>query len=568
MRQKNIRAKKNRALANQEMGIISIVSVLGFIVWILWPGLRAPREILVGDADEDSSLQALMQNVFSLAGTNGQSPVKTTLVNYPEGAYVYNPSYWYTPASSLIRTLLSRIFTGTETNLLLVSAGIVITAIYAWKLAMTISRNYLLVTLAVVLFSTIPFRMHWLSAAPDLDALPFLLAYSFHARQQAKSRFRIELSLFIIGLFGVLYHPWIGILLLIFQAGNLLSLLRKTKLLQNPHLFGLMGGLLGFVLITAISNYSPSIDWTYGAGKVEENNLFKFAFLNPDSRSFINPIIIVGVTVWILSQLIRSKNHYFEKIESQNIMACVYSIAFSFVLFGPFKFHGWDLPAYYVSELIPQIRNGIYAMLLIQFCLVYITLEAMSKYMKSNVGLFLPGLNSVAIFSLIVTLLIWNPPKNIDLDREKDNFPQSMVKPQDTKRWMQMPFGDLSLRRVQAEILKLPPGPILVFPYGSILSDSGLNCFFAVSIKHPLINSCSPLFQTKKNLLMDKIRENTDVCNQVNIARREGIRTFIFLDYRNSTSSQKCVKSLTTNEKSSPQVYSISLSTDIYLIHL
>ena len=131
---------------------------------------------------------------------------------------------------------------------------------------------------------------------------------------------------------------------------------------------------------------------------------------------------------------------------------------------------------------------------------------------------------------------------------------------------MTLAFGDLEQTKIKEAILKLTPGPILIFPYGSIYPDSPLNCFFSVSLKHPLVNDCALLYPPRQNQLMKKIKTTSEVCDQIAIARNEDVKNFIFLDYDSTSSSKECVEKLAGEALIAPEIKTIRLSKGILVL--
>jgi hypothetical protein len=121
---------------------------------------------------------------------------------------------------------------------------------------------------------------------------------------------------------------------------------------------------------------------------------------------------------------------------------------------------------------------------------------------------------------------------------------------------------------MEREIRNLKEGPILIFPYGTIYGDDPVNCFFAVDKNNPLVNSCSFLKNGGKSSYIEQIKTESSVCGQIKVARKLGLKYFLFLGYGTFPESQDCVKEYLSLEGRKAKLMNIGGSSEVVLLNL
>jgi hypothetical protein len=112
-----------------------------------------------------------------------------------------------------------------------------------------------------------------------------------------------------------------------------------------------------------------------------DQNIFQYSFFDETSRAYIHPLIIffavlaIAITSW--------KFYLLSVIERFIFFTSISVVLISFIAFGAFTFYGFRLPAYFVNLLIPGLRNGQYAVTLIQISVSLIAFIGIKIFLSS-----------------------------------------------------------------------------------------------------------------------------------------------------------------------------------------
>jgi hypothetical protein len=543
-----------------------------FTVWLTWPALSNFQNTLVGTVGEDSTAQAAYRNLASFLGISVFDRHFTNLIGYPNGGFIEQEQSYYTPLSSLIREWLSLFFSGIEINLLLVIISIMISSIVGYYICYAITSKVTYGLLGSFILSVTPYRLHWSSAVNDLDSTPFILLYVYISMfSKTKEIFRL-FSAAALSIFVTLWQPWNGILIFLLQISQVLyySLREKTK--TKIALLSSITFLCSLFLIKFLVNESNAseIDWLAGDPPAK-NNLFKFSWINPESRAFINPILILAFIVYCYLEYQSRSDKIYQEIEQLKLEVsriCVITIAITFLVLGPYSFFGFPTLASKVPSFIPQLRNGTYGMLLIQVCFVLIFINVLGNIYKNRKRFPYFPTSFVAIFSFLVFLFAIHFPTLKSVEEDASLFPHSKKAVPNKSRWMTEIYPGFDTQMMEREIRNLKEGPILIFPYGTIYGDDPVNCFFAVDKNNPLVNSCSFLKNGGKSSYIEQIKTESSVCGQIKVARKLGLKYFLFLGYGTFPESQDCVKEYLSLEGRKAKLMNIGGSSEVVLLNL
>ncbi len=559
----NLSLKHSAQISNFQK-LILLPAYLIFTIWFTWPSIRNPRNTLVGSVGEDSTAQAAYRDLARILGLSVFDREKTTIIGFPEGGFIDQRQSFYAPLSSLLRDLASLAFSGVEINLGLSYISIIVSCHLGFLISRRLTHSFSLALLGSFIISIVPYRLHWISAANDLDATPFILLmiwYSFFAK---KNKSLIRISVFLISLISTIWHPWTGILLLILALSQLtVDLIAKRGNFSIP-LYSIIGFLAGIVTIRMIifTAQPPSIAWTEGHSP-QASNLFMFSWINPESRSFINPTLYIGIIVYLSLEIKRrlmkfrtereeilkgrKKKAGNSSLHDDDTMYFLHilflAMIWTLVLLGPFSIFGLPTPASLINGIVPQLRNGSYGMFLIQtiVTLLNIGIWGIARAHRKLLPYFPTGfVAGITVFTLAFALHL---PVRKSVDEDRLLLPATASATNHPSRWMTEVFSGLNLHKARSEISSLKPGPILIFPYGTFYGDDPVNCLFLTDEDHPLVNSCNFLSTNSLRSSIREIKESENLCNQVAIARKLGVRYFIFLGYQRSPEQKICVES-------------------------
>lgn len=563
-----------------------------FTFWLTWPSIINPRNTLVGAVGEDSTAQAAYRYLAKSEGVSVFDRIRTNSIGYPEGGFIDQRQSFYTPLSSKIRDILANFFTGIEINLIISYLSLVLSCHIGFLICRKLTNSFAIGLVGCFILSIVPYRLHWISAANDLDSTLSLLLMIWYLNFSQKSKASIKAFTFTIAFLSTLWHPWTGILILLLALGKLTSHFTSRRIMHSYSLFAILGFVIGMIALQICISLSamPPINWRENHSP-ESSNLFMFSIFNPESRSFINPTLYIGLVIYSVIWIKGKQGKFSEerrslalkriekrerKVESDEIkednlqlinhlLGCIF---WTVVLLGPFSFFGVPTPAKVLNYLLPQVRNGSYGMFLIQISLILLNVCIWGLFRKDKK--LMPNFPSsfLAGFSVCVLVLSIHFPVLKSVSEDTLLFPEQKSVKTHTSRWMTEILSGLNIQKARDEIESLQPGPILIFPFGTFYGDDPINCFFLTDKLHPLVNSCNFLDKLSMSSIALEVKKSGNVCDQVLIARKFGVKHFLFLFYQKSPEQQICVDKRFTEMKLDFKHRFIGDSQEVMLIEM
>jgi hypothetical protein len=587
-----------------------------FSIVVTLPAIFHPLNTFVGTITEDSALVSGYMNALLTSQTWLFSESLIQEIAWPQG--IHNPGEinLLTSLSSLTTYALSVLFTPLTAQLVLVFASLSSAFFLCRKIAYRISQNICVSVFLCVAVSISAMSLQWASALPILGMNSFFLVLIYLQITRIESQKRFQLSFVATTIVSCLWHPYFtSFVCILLIAATLTELFILHKISLTLVISWIAVSVYVAVFAAYFSSTLGFIKWTgENIAIPEKQNLLQYSFFEATSRAYLHPVVIL-LALFTLVYFFWHRNFIglTEKIVIYNSLLMV---MISFVAFGPFYLKNFKLPAFYLNEYIPGLRNGQYAVALVQIGVSLIstvglklfftpTFKYKEKVQRSLLVLFilisivssdffrfknslgnLVAQLSNDIFQINQTLAESLSLKFQDLkselmvltlfftvvaivliiinNRAKIDFGNLIIKNNNYKlilvaamtfsflsnlhlpkidnsidRWMVRPTN-FELSEIKQTIQSLPPGALLVSPFETYLSTSGLTCLLLVDRSHPLVNSCGMKSDHRTELLIEKIYSAQN-CEKISLARNAQVKYLLVWNYSSANSEKNCL---------------------------
>ena len=353
-------------LSQKENNRFWVLLSLIFPIVITLPAIFHPLDTFVGVIFEDSALVSGYMNALLTSQTWLFSESIIREIGWPQG--IHNPGKINLLASlsGLSTYSLSVLFTPLTAQLVLVFASFSSTFFLCRKIAYRISQNVFISLFLCVAVSLSAMSLQWASALPIMGMTSFFLALIYLQTIRFESKTKFQFSFVVLTTVSCLWHPYFASFVFIFLiAATLTELLMAHKISLTLVISWIVVTLYTAAFAAYFSFHLDSIKWTGEKIAIpEKQNLFQYSFFESTSRAYLHPIImLLALFTLIYFFLHRNLIGLMEKAIISNSLLMV---IISFVAFGPFYVKNVKLPAFYLNDYIPGLRNGQYAVTLVQ----------------------------------------------------------------------------------------------------------------------------------------------------------------------------------------------------------
>ncbi len=337
-----------------------------FPVVVTLPAIFHPLNTFVGATTEDSALVSGYMNALLTSQTWLFSESLIKEIGWPQGIHNQGKINLLTSLSSLSTYALSAFFTPLTAQLVLVFVSLSSAFLLCRKIAYRISQNALISLFLCIAVSLSAMSLQWASALPIMGMNSLFLALIYLQIIRIESKKKFQLSFVLVATLSCLWHPYFNSFVFIFLIAATFTefyLARKISLTLG----------ISWIVVTlqtaAIAAYfSLNLDYIEWTGEniaiPEKQNLFQYSFFESTSRAYVHPVVILlAFCTLIYFFWYRNFIGFTEKMFIYNSFLIV---IITFVAFGPFNLKNVKLPAFYLNDYIPGLRNGQYAVALIQ----------------------------------------------------------------------------------------------------------------------------------------------------------------------------------------------------------
>jgi hypothetical protein len=275
-------------------------------------------------------------------------------------------------------------------------------------------------------------------------------------------------------------------------------------------------------------------------GSPSLQGLFQYSLFESNSRAFINPFVIGLAGLGLIS--IGLKSNKPRSLERVIALFSTLVIIQSILLFGIHSIFGFKGPSFFLNYIINGLRNGQYAMSLVQMAFGLLAVIGLQTLHKSLMNLKLQYLWNCVAFILVSSFVLFLsfPTINGSIDR-----------------WMVRP-NSIDWNKLRGEISTLEPGPVLIAPFEVEYGTDGVVCQFITDKDHPLVNKCGLANATTAVSLIDKVQTKKG-CNKFSFAKQEGVKYIILWSKSQNQVIHKCVVELGAKEIKKFDVQDISV---------